>query len=135
MKDILEKVSYLQGMSEGLTISDGSPQGKVIAGILNVLNEMADELAVFQYEMAEIREYLEDMDEDLLDLEESLSDEEYDSLVCDNCGELIFILHDDEDEILELVCPSCQEIIYVNESGMDFETLPPDEVIDDQTSP
>jgi hypothetical protein len=133
VKDIIEKVSYLQGMSEGLTISDGSPQGKVIAGILNVLNEMADELAVFQHEMVEIRAYLEDMDEDLLDLEESLSDEEYTPLVCDNCGELIFVMQDDEDEILELVCPSCQEIIYVNDSAMDFETLPPDEVMDDQT--
>ena len=39
--DISEKISYLQGLSAGLNISDASPQGKIISGILAVLDDMA----------------------------------------------------------------------------------------------
>lgn len=131
MRDISEKVSYLQGMSEGLTISDGSPQGKVISGILNVLNEIADELTVLQVEVAEMREYIEDMDDDLADLEESLLDEDYYRLTCSNCGELVFVEKEDEDELLQVICPCCHEIIYVNDSSFDFEPAPPDEDMED----
>jgi len=41
-QDIAEKVSYLKGLSEGSSITEGSAQGKIISGILNALNEMAE---------------------------------------------------------------------------------------------
>ena len=64
MKDIAERVSYLQGLSEGLNISEGSPQGKIISGILGVLEELADEVVSMQYEFETFKEYVESIDDD-----------------------------------------------------------------------
>ena len=55
MRDISEKVSYLQGLSEGLNISEGSPQGKIITGILSVLEELSFTVTHLQCEMEDFR--------------------------------------------------------------------------------
>lgn len=123
LRDMSEKVSYLQGLSEGLTITEGSPQGKIISGILNVLNEMADELCIMQNDFAEIKEYIESMDDDLLDLEETVFDEdEFMEILCNSCGEKLYIetdIFDDEDKI-EVICPRCNEIVYINDGSFEI---------------
>jgi hypothetical protein len=87
LRDMSEKVSYLQGLTEGLNITEGSPQGKIISGMLNVMNEMADELHLIQRDFAEMKEYLESIDDDLFELEESvLEEEEFTQIKCKNCG-------------------------------------------------
>ena len=37
-----ERVSYLQGLLEGLGISDATPEGKMIGKIVDVLEDIAD---------------------------------------------------------------------------------------------
>jgi len=108
VRDITEKVSYLQGLSEGLNISEGSPQGKIISGILSVLEELSDAVVNLQWEMDEFREYVESIDDDLFDLEESIyDDEDLIEVECQHCGEeLVFdadILEDDD--VIEVICP------------------------------
>ena len=60
--DVSEKISYLQGLSEGLNISDSSPQGKIISGILAVLDDMADNMLNMQCEFEEFKEYVESIE-------------------------------------------------------------------------
>lgn len=133
LRDMSEKVSYLQGLSEGLNITEGSPQGKIISGILNVLNEMAEEITTMQCDFAEIREYLEMIDDDLLDLEETVFEEdEFIEISCKNCGEKVYIendIFDDEDRV-EVICPSCNEVVYVNDGAFDYGHAEPDQGID-----
>jgi hypothetical protein len=130
LRDISERVSYLQGLSEGLNITEGSPQGKIISGILNVMNEMADEITDMQKDFEELREYIQSVDDDLLDLEESvLDDDDYLELECRTCGEQLYIESDimDEEDIIEVTCPSCNEVVFINDGSFDHEHISIDE--------
>jgi alpha-galactosidase/6-phospho-beta-glucosidase family protein len=107
LRDISERVSYLQGLSEGLNITEGSPQGKIISGILNVMNEMAEEITGIQQDFEEMRDYIQSVDDDLLDLEETvLEDDDYIELECRNCGEQLYIESDilDDEDVIEVTC-------------------------------
>jgi formylmethanofuran dehydrogenase subunit E len=123
LRDMSEKVSYLQGLTEGLNITESSPQGKIISGMLNVMNEMADELNLMQQDFAEIKEYIESIDDDLFELEETvLDEEEFTQIKCRTCGEKLLIekdILDDEDHI-EVICPGCNEVVYVNDGSFDY---------------
>lgn len=129
MQDITEKVSYLQGLSEGLSIIEGSPQGKIISGILNVLNEIADDINILHQEFAELRDYIESVDDDLLELEESVGDDEFVELECHNCGEPLYVESDilDDEDVIDVICPNCNEVVFVNDGSFDHEHLPMDE--------
>ena len=129
MQDITERVSYLQGMSEGLNITEGGPQGKIISGILNVLNEMAEEICILQKDNQDMRGYLECVDDDLLELEEIIAEEEFLEFECKNCGEELCLeadLFDDED-VIEIICPKCSETVFINDGSFDYMHLPVDE--------
>ncbi|HNX92960.1 MAG TPA: AraC family transcriptional regulator, partial [Syntrophomonas sp.] len=123
LRDMSEKVSYLQGLTEGMNITESSPQGKIISGMLNVMNEMADELNLMQQDFAGIKEYIESIDDDLFELEETvLDEEEFTQIKCRGCGEKLLIekdILDDEDHI-EVICPSCNEVVYINDGSFDF---------------
>lgn len=132
MQDISEKVSYLQGLSEGLNITEGSPQGKIISGILNVLNEMADEISSIQKEFEDMQDYIESVDDDLFELEESVADEGILELECQSCGEQLYIESDilDDEDVIEVICPRCNDVIFINDGSFDYEHLPEDEEFD-----
>jgi len=135
VRDITEKVSYLQGLSEGLNISEGSPQGKIISGILSVLEELSDAVVNLQWEMDEFREYVESIDDDLFDLEESIyDDEDLIEVECQHCGEeLVFdadILEDDD--VIEVICPNCNEVVYINDGSFDYEPACIEHDLDDR---
>lgn len=124
--DISEKVSYLQGLSEGLNINNASPQGKIISGILNVLDDIVDAMINIQYELEDFKEYVESIDDDLFELEDSfLNDEEFVEMKCQSCGEDIYfesrLLDHGVDEQLEIICPHCNEVISINDGSFDHE--------------
>lgn len=123
MRELSERISYLKGLSEGVNISDASPQGKILAGIIDILQEMSDTINDIRYDMEDFKEYVESIDDDLYELEESFFEDEDENerewvrTRCPNCGEDLYYEADmleDEDEI-ELICPHCNELIYVNE--------------------
>jgi len=135
VRDIAEKVSYLQGLSEGLNISEGSPQGKIISGILSVLEELSDTVINLQCEMDEFREYVESIDDDLFDLEESIyDDEDLIEVECQNCGEELVFDSDimDDDDVIEVICPNCNEVVYVNDGSFDYEPACIEHDLDDR---
>lgn len=123
MRDIIERVSYLQGLSEGLNVSDNSPHGKVIAGILGVLEDMATSLSSMEMDMEELKDYIECIDDDLTDLQEQAEDEDRIELECSNCGERVYFDADilDDEDTIEVLCPSCNGVVYVNDGSFDFE--------------
>ncbi|MDE5859770.1 MAG: hypothetical protein K2H23_05230 [Oscillospiraceae bacterium] len=109
-----EKVSYLKGLIEGLEIDENTKEGKVIAVMADILQDMALSAEDMQDQIDEIVEVVDTIDEDLGDLERDFyeldddccGDDDYDD--CDCCG-------DDEDDMYEVVCPSCGDTICLNE--------------------
>lgn len=125
LKDISEKVSYLQGLSEGLNIREGSPQGKIITGILSVLDEMADKLINMQEGFVNLKEYVESIDDDLTEIEENWLDGDRDFVEtrCSKCGEQLYFESDilDDEDTIEIICPNCNEVVFVNDGSFDYE--------------
>ncbi|MEN6461960.1 MAG: CD1247 N-terminal domain-containing protein [Syntrophomonas sp.] len=142
MKHISEKVSYLHGLSEGLNVADSSPQGKIITGMLNVLDEMANVISTMQDDFEEFKEYVESIDDDLSELEESVAcdeemdDDDYVQLECSNCGENVYFETDilDDEDVIEVICPHCNEVVFVNDGSFDYEPsyISEEEYIDEE---
>ena len=55
-----ERVSYLNGLAEGLKISDKTSEGKLLLAMLDVLGEMADEIEMLSDAQEALEEYVDD---------------------------------------------------------------------------
>ena len=68
--NIGEKVAYLKGLAEGLELDTESKNGKLISGILDVLENISEVIGELQDDSESISGYIEDLDEDLGEVEE-----------------------------------------------------------------
>jgi len=135
--DIGEKVAYLKGLAEGLEISSDSKNGrngKILKGILDVLEDIADSIQNLEEENELLENYIEEIDEDLGEIEENFEktcgskllksakekhkhinldiDDEfeiYDEENFENEGEESGIL----DGVIEIKCPHCKKRVLV----------------------
>ena len=113
--NLTEKVSYLKGLMEGLSIDENSPEGKIFAAMFDLLDDMALTVTELEGSVTEMEELVDIIDEDLGAVEEELfdddvDDEDYYELDCPNCGELICM----DTELAkegEIECPACGEKI------------------------
>jgi DNA-directed RNA polymerase subunit RPC12/RpoP len=122
--NITERAAYIKGLAEGLGVNGETKEGKIIVEMLTLIGDMADKIEALDAECTELREYVEELDEDLGQVEEDFyvdDDEEddededvcdeddsgYYELVCPSCGETICF--DDSLDTDELVCPACGE--------------------------
>ena len=72
MSDLKERVSYLQGLVEGLEISEATKEGKAIKVVAEVLKEMAQAIEELTESQDDLQDYVDSLDEDLADLEEEV---------------------------------------------------------------
>ena len=135
--EITEKVAYLKGLAEGLALdTEKSKEGKLIAAIIDVLDDMALEMADMQDEQCDLEDGLDAVSEDLADVEslvyEELDDEDDEEdedcyeTTCPNCEEAIYF----DDSILEegeIICPNCGEKLEFDLNGLEDEEAPQDE--------
>ena len=70
--EILEKVAYLKGLAEGLSLDKESKEGKLISVIIDLLDDMALEMQDLRDEQCEIEEGLDAVSDDLSDVESFL---------------------------------------------------------------
>ena len=106
--ELTNKAMYIKGLADGLGLDAASKEGKVIAALLELVNEMAGTIEEMQSKMHDLEDYVEELDEDLGDVEEVLvgdGDED-----------------EDDDEYFEVVCPSCGDVINFD-SSIDPENL------------
>lgn len=121
---ISEKVAYIKGLAAGLGVDSQSGEGKVLAEILNVLSDIADD-------MKETHEQLDAVDEDLSSLEEfvyedldgSFDEDDFctgDCSSCDGCDD------DDWDEDTaeySVTCPECGEEFFIDDSVLESDEV------------
>ena len=75
--EITERVAYLKGLAEGMELNTDKREGKLLAAIIDVLEDIALELEDIQDEQAELADGLDAVSDDLEDGE----------VICPNCGE------------------------------------------------
>ncbi|AGL02031.1 CD1247 N-terminal domain-containing protein [Desulfoscipio gibsoniae] len=138
MSDLKSKVAYLQGLASGMNVEADSKEGKLLGGIIDVLDEFAESFSELEESQEQLEEYVETLDEDLYTLENDMHDgedlEEYMEVDCPRCGETVLFdpgIIEDED-IIEVTCPNCDEVVFVNDD--DFETADEPEILHSRNS-
>lgn len=78
MKNLLQNVAYLKGLTDGLKINSDSDEGRVLIEIINTLDDFAEAIEDIEYRQSLIVEDLDEIDDDLADLEDYVYDNDLD---------------------------------------------------------
>ena len=108
--EIMEKVAYLKGLAEGMELDTDKKEGKLLAAIIDVLEDIALEMEDIEDEQAELADGLDAVSDDLEDVEDVVfgDDEEDDEYYEDEL--------DEDEDCYATTCPTCEETIYFDES-------------------
>ena len=71
-----EKAAYLKGLMDGLDLNKESAEGKMIAGIVDLLGEMTTSISDLEENAIAVSDELDEIEEDLDAIEEFLMDED-----------------------------------------------------------
>ena len=114
--EIMEKVAYLKGLAEGMELDTEKKEGKLLAAIIDVLDDIALEIEDLKDYADELGEGLDAVSDDLNDVETYIyeMDGEYDDDDDDDDDEDDD--DEDEDEVYETTCPNCEEDIFFDET-------------------
>lgn len=128
--DIKEKAAYIKGLADGYELDKSGKEGRIISEMLDLIGTLAERICELESECGELREYIEEIDEDLGAVEDDLylddgedddfeerfdndfeddDDSGYDEFECPACGETICV--DDSIALEDVICPSCGEKI------------------------
>lgn len=108
---VTERVAYLKGLYEGLGIDGDKKEGKLLKGMLDTLEDLAECVTETARKNAEMSDELDDVYEELSTLQ----------------GELYGWDEDDEDDfdfspeddLYQVVCPTCGESLFIDEGTLD----------------
>ncbi|MEE1018750.1 MAG: hypothetical protein UH824_04625, partial [Acutalibacteraceae bacterium] len=89
---VSEKVSYIKGLAEGLGLDENNKTDKILQNIIDVLDDMAAELACAEDDILDLNDTVDEIDEDLGELEDFVYDDEDDM---------------DDDDFYQVTCPKC----------------------------
>ena len=126
MSKLTDRISYLQGLAEGMKLNPDKDSHKLILGILDVLGEVGESFEARAESHGELSDYVESIDEDLADLEADLYDEDDETLAeddgegfegmieyeCPHCGASIEIDPDEVDFDEDALCPECGKELF-----------------------
>ena len=133
--DLNAKAAYIRGLMTGMEFDPASKNGKVIAAMMDLLEEMAATVTEHDNALDQVYDELETLDQDLDDMVADIygDDEEDDGegedsedlyeVTCPNCGAVSTV---DEETLLdqesELVCPNCGAAFDIELEGTEEET-------------
>jgi len=114
---LTEKMSYLQGLIDGLDIDDSTKEGKALLQMADVMQEIVMYVEDLQSQVDEITELCDILDEDLGAVEEDLYVDDCEcGEDCDCCDDDEDYELDDDEELYEVTCPTCGDTILLDES-------------------
>ena len=119
MSYISEKVSYLNGLADGMQLEDNST-GKLLRGVLDTLSAIAETLEEHDDSLTDLSDCVEDIYEELDELDpideddDDFDDDDFVEITCPNCGETVYFDIDMIDSEDGLICPNCNEPIEID---------------------
>ena len=143
-----EKVAYLKGLAEGMGVQDDTPHGKLFKVIIDILEDLALDLADTKDSIVDLNDSVEAVSEELTELQDDFyespcawcdgcdedeegedDDEEYDeddeddgeiyySMECPHCG-VRLTLSEDSLDIGSFECPECGKTIDLSTVNME----------------
>ncbi|MBO7662937.1 MAG: hypothetical protein J6U01_06160 [Clostridia bacterium] len=124
MSRLTDRISYLQGLAEGMKLNPGKDSHKLILGILDVLGDVGDAFDALAEAHGELNEYVESIDANLADLEAACCADADEAgkgrapeagviqYVCPHCGGTVDVDPDDIDFDEEALCPLCGKALF-----------------------
>ena len=134
--DLNAKAAYIRGLMTGMEFDADSKNGKVIAAMMDLLEEMAAQVTEHDDALDQVYDELETLDQDVDDIvsdlyadddDEDEDDEDDDStmyeVTCPNCGQISTL---DEETLMDpegdLVCPHCGATFDVELEGTEEDS-------------
>ena len=108
--DICEKIAYIKGLAEGLSLDDSTKEGKILSAVIDLLSDITEEICEIEDGCDELLEQIDAVDEDLASLEEFIYED--DDCDCDCCDDDCDCC---DDEVYEIECPACNDVIYLDD--------------------
>ncbi len=125
-----EKSAYLKGLMDGLNLNKETPEGKMIAGIVDLLHDVTSTISDLEENAIAVSDELDEIEEDLDAIEEFLmeddEDEDYEE---EEDEDYDFVDDDDEDfeydeeVIYDVTCPTCGEELHLDEDTILKESI------------
>ena len=110
-----EKIAYIKGLAEGLSLDEKKPEVKVINEILELLEDMAISVTNTEELYDELSLQVDEIDEDLASVEEDFYCDDCD---CDECDEDCCDFDEEDNPDYEVKCPDCGAEIVVDEDTL-----------------
>ena len=121
--NLTERAAYLKGLKDGLNLSTETAEGKLIAALIELVDEIAVSVTDLEDMSYAITEELDAIGEELDSIEEVLDEEFEDGYEDEEEDED----EEDEDEfefddeiIYEVKCPTCGEVINLDEEMLEM---------------
>ncbi len=125
-----EKVAYVKGLAEGLGYDKKSKEGKILAAILDILEDVAHDIEDLEENAWELGEAIDQVSDDLAELEDIVYDEDEDDDDYDDddddedeCGYCCVCGEDAEPTFYEVTCPACNNTITIDEDVLDLGSI------------
>ncbi len=132
---LTEKTAYLRGLADGMKLGENpTDEGKLLLAIADVLNDIAANVEANNESINALADELDELDDVVSALEETLLDEdgfeddededeeeivEYE-LECPECGKPV-VLDEEAIEEGEIICPHCQQKLTIDVGFEDEE--------------
>ncbi len=150
MSHLMDKVSYLRGLMEGMKLDTSTNEGMLISRMIDVLGDMAAEVADLADAHEELSDFVDTIDEDLNEIEElfadadpddddfeeiddeddEIDDDELDEECTGDCGSCSGCADDEDGEeeydgeiFVECMCPECKGAFYVKEDELNDDAF------------
>lgn len=101
--NLSEKSAYLKGLMDGLKLDQEAPEGKMISGIVELLQEVTGAIGDLQENAEAVSDELDEIEDDLDAIEDYLmdDDDEEDGFMDDDGEDFDY----DDDTMYEVTCP------------------------------
>ena len=125
--NIYEKAAYLKGLMDGLNLDTEKAEGKMIAGIVELLGDLTKRLHDVEETTIAISDELDEIEEDLDAIEDYILDEDEDDYYDDEdedeeFGDEGFDFGDEDSTIYEVEC-ACGNIINFDEETLEAGSI------------
>ena len=114
--DLTEKIAYIKGLADGLSLDADKPEVKVLNAIIDLLDDITYEVQDMEELYDDLSAQVDEIDEDLANVESELVDDDADE---DDDG---YDFDDDDDEDVffegEITCPNCGEVLEFDFSDL-----------------
>ena len=120
--NLTEKAAYLKGLKDGLNLNTETAEGKLIAALIDLVDEMAASVTDIEDMSYAVSEELDAIEDELDAIEEVLDDEFEEDYEDDDDEDEVDDDEDyefDDDVIYEVKCPTCGEVINLDEEMLD----------------